>query len=107
MIICIFPSFGIDNFIVYPGQYVPHMLSRSEKSKVMGVNNMKILIAEDNRDIALVYRVALQNRNHHLVITDNGEDCLTIYREKLKHFISRMGSLDKDKQHVFDVRGES
>ena len=69
----------------------------------MGVNNMKILIAEDNRDIALVYRVALQNRNHHLVITDNGEDCLTIYREELKHFISRMGSLDKDKQHVFDV----
>ena len=29
------------------------MLPRSEKSKVMGVNNMKILIAEDNRDIAL------------------------------------------------------
>jgi CheY-like chemotaxis protein len=79
------------------------MLTRSEKSKVMGVNNMKILIAEDNRDIALVYRVALQNRNHHVVITDNGEDCLTIYREELKNFISRMGSLDKDKQHVFDV----
>jgi CheY-like chemotaxis protein len=68
----------------------------------MGVN-MKILIAEDNRDIALVYRVGLQNRNHHVVITDNGEDCLTIYREELKNFISRMGSLDKDKQHVFDV----
>ena len=79
------------------------MLPRSEKSKVMGVNNMKILIAEDNTDIALVYRVALQNRNHHVVITDNGEDCLTIYREELKNFISRMGSLDKDKQHVFDV----
>lgn len=39
----------------------------------MGVNNLKILIAEDNRDIALVYRVALQTRNHHVVITDNGE----------------------------------
>ena len=64
---------------------------------------MKILIAEDNRDIALVYRVGLQNRNHHVVITDNGEDCLTVYREELKNFISRMGSLDKDKQHVFDV----
>jgi len=64
---------------------------------------MKILIAEDDRDIALVYRVALQNRNHHVVITDNGEDCLTIYREELKNFISRMGCLDKNKQHVFDV----
>jgi CheY-like chemotaxis protein len=79
------------------------MLSRSERSKVMGVNNVKILIAEDDRDIALVYRVALQNRNHHVVITDNGEDCLTIYRKELKNFISRMGSLDKNKQHVFDV----
>ena len=37
------------------------------------------------------------------MITDNGEDCLTVYREELKNFISRMGSLDKDKQHVFDV----
>jgi CheY-like chemotaxis protein len=62
---------------------------------------MKILIAEDNSDIALVYRVALQNRNHHVVITDNGEDCVTIYREELKNVISRMGGLDK--QHVFDV----
>jgi DNA-binding response OmpR family regulator len=68
----------------------------------MGLN-MKILIAEDDKDIALVYRVALQNRNHHVVITDNGEDCLTIYREELKNFTSRMGCLDKNKQHVFDV----
>jgi CheY-like chemotaxis protein len=67
----------------------------------MGVNNLKILIAEDNSDIALVYRVALQNRNHHVVITDNGEGCLIIYREEFKNFISRMGCLDK--QHVFDV----
>jgi CheY-like chemotaxis protein len=64
----------------------------------MGLNNMKILIAEDDIDIALVYRVALQNRNHHVVITDNGEDCLTIYRET-----SSMECLDKNKQHVFDV----
>jgi CheY-like chemotaxis protein len=77
---------------------VSHLFSRSEQSKVTGVN-MKILIAEDDRDIALVYRVALQNRNHHVVITDNGEDCLTIYREEL----NRMGCLDKNKQHVFDV----
>ncbi len=62
---------------------------------------MRILIAEDNNDIALMYRVALQNRNHHVVITDNGEDCLTIYREELKNVISGMGGLDK--QQVFDV----
>jgi hypothetical protein len=28
-----------------------------KKSKLMGVNNMKILIAEDDRDIALMYRL--------------------------------------------------
>src|SRR4029077_9808710 len=69
----------------------------------MGVNNMKILIAEDDTDIALLYRVALQNRNHHVVMTDNGIDCLTIYREEFKNFISRMGCLDNNKQHVFDI----
>jgi hypothetical protein len=46
---------------------------------------MKILIAEDDTDIAL------QNRNHHVVMTDNGIDCLTIYRQELKNFVSRMG----------------
>jgi DNA-binding response OmpR family regulator len=69
----------------------------------MGVNNMKILIAEDDSDIALMYRVALHNRNHHVVITDNGEDCITIYREELRNFISRMGCHDKNKLHVFDM----
>ncbi|MGB7952562.1 MAG: response regulator [Candidatus Nitrosopolaris sp.] len=45
---------------------------------------MKILIAEDDRDIALLYKVVLEARNHHVVITDNGEDCLTIYRQEMK-----------------------
>ena len=84
-------------------QYNRSRFSWSEKSKVMGVNNMKILIAEDDRDIALLYRVALKDRNHHVTITDNGEDCLTIYRQELKNFVSRMGSLDNNKQHVFDM----
>ena len=45
---------------------------------------MKILIAEDDRDIALFYTVVLEARDHHVVSTDNGEDCLTIYRQELK-----------------------
>jgi DNA-binding response OmpR family regulator len=69
----------------------------------MGVNNMKILIVEDDRDIALMYRVALKDRNHHPTLTDNGEDCLTIYRQELKNFVSRMGALDNNKQDVFDM----
>ena len=64
---------------------------------------MKILIAEDDIEIALVYSVALRVRNHNIVITDNGEECLTIYRQELKNFISRMGSLESNEQHVFDM----
>ena len=45
---------------------------------------MKILISEDDIDIALFYKVVLEARNHHVVSTDNGEDCLTIYRQELK-----------------------
>src|SRR5712691_2313509 len=69
----------------------------------MDVNPLKILIAEDDRDISLVYTVALQARNHHVVIADNGEDCLTIYRQEFKNFVFRTGCLDNNKQHVFDM----
>ncbi len=39
-----------------------------KKSKLMGVNNMKILIAEDDRDIALMYRVGLKEPTYLPVI---------------------------------------
>ena len=84
-------------------QYNRSWFSWSEKSKLMGVNNMKILIAEDDRDIALIDRVALKDRNHHPTLTNNGEDCLTIYRQELKKFVSRMGPVDNNKQDVFDM----
>ncbi|HET7147803.1 MAG TPA: response regulator, partial [Candidatus Nitrosopolaris sp.] len=64
---------------------------------------MKILIAEDNQDIALVYRVVLEDKNHYPTLTHNGEDCLTIYRQELKNFVSRMGSIDTNRFHVFDM----
>src|SRR5438067_13326515 len=43
---------------------------------------MKILIAEDEYDIALLYKMALEKRNHKVTITENGEDCLKIYHEE-------------------------
>ena len=69
----------------------------------MGVKNMKILIPEDDRDITFLYRVVLKDRKHHPTLTDNGEDCLTIYRQKLKNFVSRIGSIDNNILHVFDM----
>ena len=43
---------------------------------------MKILIAEDEYDIALLYKMALEKRSHKVTITENGEDCLKIYHEE-------------------------
>lgn len=66
---------------------------------------MKILISEDDIDIALFYKVVLEARNHHVVSTDNGEDCLTIYRHEFGNFTSRVRSTasDNEQQHVFDA----
>ena len=68
---------------------------------------MKLLIAEDDRDIALFYEVVLEARNHHVLSTDNGEDCLTIYRQEFGNFASRIGSTPSDnrqqQQQAFDT----
>src|SRR5712691_11650478 len=67
---------------------------------------MKILIAEDDRDIALFYKVVLEARNHHVVSTDNGEDCLTIYRQEVGNFVPRIRSTSNDnkqQQQAVDV----
>ena len=66
---------------------------------------MKILIVEDDIDIALFYKVVLEARNHHVVSTDNGEDCLTIYRQEFANFASRIRSTasDNKQQQPFDA----
>ena len=43
--------------------------------------SLKILIAEDETDIAILYKTALKKRNHQPTITTNGEDCLKVYHE--------------------------
>src|ERR671933_2828679 len=46
---------------------------------------MKLLIAEDEQDTALVYKLALQDRGHQVTITNNGQDCLDVYHLELQH----------------------
>jgi CheY-like chemotaxis protein len=43
--------------------------------------SLKILIAEDETDIAILYKTALKKRNHQPTITTNGEGCLKVYHE--------------------------
>ena len=45
---------------------------------------MRILIAEDEPDIAMQYKIVLEEKNHEVVITENGEACLKAYDEALK-----------------------
>jgi CheY-like chemotaxis protein len=43
---------------------------------------MKILIAEDDWSLAQAYKDALESRNHEIVLTANGEECLKRYHER-------------------------
>jgi hypothetical protein len=47
---------------------------------------LEILIAEDDINTASAYTIALEDRGHHVLITDNGERCLEIYNKKYKIF---------------------
>jgi CheY-like chemotaxis protein len=42
---------------------------------------MNILIAEDVRHTALQYKIALEDRDHQVITTNDGEDCLKTYNE--------------------------
>ncbi len=42
---------------------------------------MRILVAEDERNIATLYKVALESRGHRVVLHTDGVACLNAYRE--------------------------
>lgn len=46
---------------------------------------MQVLIAEDDLDIATLYKKALERRRHDVAITTNGEDCLKMYLDALNY----------------------
>lgn len=52
--------------------------------------HMKILIAEDEPEIAMQYELALKDRKHDVVVTHDGEQCLeAFYQELEKHELPR------------------
>jgi CheY-like chemotaxis protein len=73
--------------------------------------SQKILIAEDETDIATLYKTALEMRNHQPTITTNGEDCLKVYHENCqsnrfateKNTCSQSGLIKIAKNRLFDV----
>jgi CheY-like chemotaxis protein len=48
-------------------------------------HSMQVLIAEDDLDIATLYKKALEKRKHEVTITSNGEECLKKYMDTLHH----------------------
>jgi CheY-like chemotaxis protein len=40
-----------------------------------------VLIADDEKDIATLYKMALEKRRHEVLVAYNGEDCLKTYHE--------------------------
>ncbi|MDF2767935.1 MAG: putative signal transduction response regulator, receiver domain protein [Nitrososphaeraceae archaeon] len=62
---------------------------------------MNVLIAEDEHDIALLYKMALERRNHQVTTTENGENCLKAYHEKCQN--RRFAIHDIGQMLPFDV----
>lgn len=58
-------------------------------------NAKTILIAEDDADTALTYRIALEKAGYEVTVADNGEECATIYLEKFQNT-----RLSKSKEHA-------
>ncbi len=45
---------------------------------------MRVLIAEDEQDIAKAYKIVLKERGHEITVAEDGEQCLQIYGDQLK-----------------------
>jgi CheY-like chemotaxis protein len=56
---------------------------------------MKILIAEDEKDVLAAYRVALAAAGHEVVATENGEDCINSYKQHFEQ-LKRDSNPDKN-----------
>ena len=46
---------------------------------------MRILIAEDESDIWIPYKITLEKRGHSVDVAQNGEECIEIYKRALKN----------------------
>ncbi|MEO9364180.1 MAG: response regulator, partial [Nitrososphaera sp.] len=45
---------------------------------------MKILVAEDEPNIAKVYKISFEERGHEVIVTHNGVECLEEYRHHIE-----------------------
>jgi CheY-like chemotaxis protein len=63
---------------------------------------LRILIAEDDPDIWIPYKIALEKRGHDVNLAQNGEECIKLYKTALKDAIKQIQS-DEDKYRYHDT----
>jgi CheY-like chemotaxis protein len=72
------------------GQKAVQKQKRARKEKRVRshpeLTSNRILIAEDDEDTAMTYKMALKEAGYEVKIVDNGEDCAKIYLEKFQEF---------------------
>jgi len=59
---------------------------------------LKILVAEDSRSIAMLYKKSLEKRGHTVIVTDNGLNCLYQYSDDFN-----IRGADKKKSSLYDL----
>src|ERR1041385_8623605 len=45
---------------------------------------MRVLVADDDLEIARAYRFALEKNNHEVIITTDGEECIRVFRSNIE-----------------------
>jgi DNA-binding response OmpR family regulator len=64
---------------------------------------MKILVAEDEANIAMQYKAALEQKKHQVQLTYNGEQCLQSYYEELDRFSEEKAAGKTRRRAPFDA----
>jgi len=78
--------------------YSPYNLTNNKTSA-----QISVLLAEDENDIAFIYKQVLESRNHRVTVTSNGEDCLKAYHDVFQEVISSHTEMMTHFQLPFDV----
>ena len=62
---------------------------------------MRILIAEDEQDLLDQYKLALERSNHTVVLTHDGDECITNYEQEFESWSKK--TQDDFKESPYDV----
>ena len=65
--------------------------------------HMRVLIAEDDLDVASSYLKALGKSNHEVVISSDGEDCLNTYRSNIEKVAKVSNNHSAPSSSTFDA----